>query len=196
MPPEGWTEALGHLEECEECRVEALRADPSLVFQLSMPEIEVGETEIADMKRAVVTLRQGLELAARDADARPERQASSLRFWGASAAAVVLAIGVGYGAASTASRGHQANLETPGPTVASEAHTFREPQGAAEFGLWASVSTDELAEDVFQPPILPVDWRQAPILEEVSNPEARVSFLTSPGEEVAVVMVIDPTLDV
>ncbi|MCH9648522.1 MAG: hypothetical protein K0U98_09800 [Deltaproteobacteria bacterium] len=196
--PSSWPQDVEHLEGCETCRIEALSIDPSLLFSLSMPEIEVGDHELQDMKRAVSTLRQGMELAARDSvnGSRPRR---SRKIWQTAAAAAALATGLGYGTASLLYKADSnpamltAELVADGTTGIA---TSMVPTPGAELGSWNGEATTFGPNEDSEAPILPANWREAPVIEGVSSPAARVSFLTAPEEKLAVVMVIDPNLDV
>lgn len=53
----GWRAALAHLEACQECEDEALAADPTLLFR-RLPVVEVGESEVEAMQRAVRSMRR------------------------------------------------------------------------------------------------------------------------------------------
>lgn len=195
--PSSWPQDLEHLEACEACRNEALGIDPSLLFSLSMPEVEVREHELSDMKRAVATLRQGMELAAKDSvnGSRPRR---TRKAWQTAAAAAALATGLGYGAASLLYKADSnpailtAELVADGTTGIA---TPMPPSTYEELGSWIG-ETVTLEPEALEAQTLPAGWREAPVIEGVSSPAARVSFLTAPEEKLAVVMVIDPNLDV
>jgi len=86
--PEGWTEALEHLDDCPHCRPEALRADPLVVFRrLPVAELnpDAERSEVESMRLAVAAMRN-----ARNAG----RLESRHRFagWRRWAAAAVLAL--------------------------------------------------------------------------------------------------------
>lgn len=55
--PEGWGEALAHLDGCAACRSEAFALDPTLAFR-ELPVPEVGSTEVAEMRHAVRAVRR------------------------------------------------------------------------------------------------------------------------------------------
>lgn len=87
--PEGWGEALGHLDGCAACRREALAADPTLVFRrLPVQEIsaDAAAGEAESMRRAVAAMR-----AASRVQAAVEGKARRAG-WGRWAAAAVLAL--------------------------------------------------------------------------------------------------------
>jgi len=125
VDPDGWTEALDHLESCSRCRTEALEADPLLVFRrLPAPEMTAAEesAEVDAMRQAVTAMRTARRLESR-------RHFAGWRRW---AAAAVLAL-------SSLALGHdQAPMEdsmarmvrTPAP----EAVAAADPQAAPEPG--------------------------------------------------------------
>ena len=85
--PEGWTEALEHFDACRDCRSEALKADPLLVFR-RLPALDLpaaGErserSEVESMRQAVTAMRTAKRLDSR-------RRFAGWRRW---AAAAVLA---------------------------------------------------------------------------------------------------------
>jgi hypothetical protein len=175
--PEDLPEALQHLEGCDGCRIEAYGQDPSLIF-LDLPAVTVPADEIERMKAAVATLRQGLAIAANDSSAARDLPARSgsirgqLRRsgWWRTAAAVLLVAGLG-----------------------TALWTGLEP--ASE-----GVETSVLQEDIgarYGAGVMPASLRDAPILEDVGGPHARVyNYPIAPEEKIALVMVIDPDLDV
>lgn len=68
MAPDGWTEALDHLESCSRCRPEALEADPLLVFRrLPAPEMTAAQeaAEVDSMRQAVAAMRTARRLDSR-----------------------------------------------------------------------------------------------------------------------------------
>jgi hypothetical protein len=83
--PEGWTEALEHFDACRECRSEALKADPLLVFRrLPAPDLAPAEegSEVESMRQAVAAMRTAKRLES-------GRRFANWRRW---AAAAVLAV--------------------------------------------------------------------------------------------------------
>ena len=54
---DAWAEALAHLETCDRCRDEAFAVEPTVLFQ-DLPSLEVGHSEIDEMKRAVAAMRR------------------------------------------------------------------------------------------------------------------------------------------
>lgn len=175
-PPADWRQASAHLDRCPDCLRRAEAIDPTLLFR-ALPEIEIGDDEVAEMQRAVATLKASSALrpqtrgwrlrrlvAAREA--RGERPRTLLRL----AAAVLLVVGLGTGTALLPGDG-ESSLEAGGAV----AESFEPVTGWTEL----------------EPPV-----EDAPIVEGVVSPVARVYSFPAPDEEVAVVMVIDPTLDV
>ncbi|MCP4659203.1 MAG: hypothetical protein GY856_27655 [bacterium] len=55
--PEAWQSALAHFDDCSLCRRDALTAEPTLLFR-RLPTLEAGADQIADMQRAVATMRR------------------------------------------------------------------------------------------------------------------------------------------
>ncbi|MCB1033508.1 MAG: hypothetical protein KDD47_06705 [Acidobacteria bacterium] len=185
--PEDWHLALEHLQHCESCRIEAYGLDPSLLFQ-DLPEVEVGDADILQMQQAVATLRQGMELAQRDSAHTVERRS---RRFGFARIAATLAITAGLSAAAVGFLGPKDPTEEftdPDQQVATRLEGADLDQAVALSGTEASPSL---------PAVLPARWQDAPVVEEVGGPSTRVySYPTAPGEKIALVMVIDPDLDV
>jgi hypothetical protein len=88
--PEGWAEALAHLDGCQRCRREALAADPLLVFR-RLPSLQLNEaaerSEVESMRQAVAAMRTGRRLESR-------RRFAGWRRWAAAAALVVASFAV------------------------------------------------------------------------------------------------------
>ena len=63
--PEGWAEALEHFDACRDCRNEALKADPLLVFR-RMPALDLPSaaeaSEVDSMRQAVAAMRTAKRL--------------------------------------------------------------------------------------------------------------------------------------
>lgn len=92
--PEGWREALEHLDGCDECRSAALAADPVLLFR-RLPAVAADAATVDDVRAGVAALRRAHRVAGgidRPRKARGRRH--SLRWWGRAAAAVVLTAGL------------------------------------------------------------------------------------------------------
>ena len=86
--PEGWAGALEHLDDCQLCRPEALKADPLLVFR-RLPVTELNpaaeQSEVESMRQAVAAMRN-----ARNAGRLESRH--HFAGWRRWAAAAVLAV--------------------------------------------------------------------------------------------------------
>ncbi len=178
--PEDFREALGHLDHCDDCRIAAYEADPSLIF-LGMPAVEVSAAEVRRVAEAVTTLRQGLELLERPA-AAAAKPAFKLDGWRV-AAMVALAAVLGTAGGRWLERGVPAPLPAAPATV---------PVMTAAAG-----TAEAAAEELVQATFAGVNWREAPVIETVSSPEARVyTYPARPDAKLALVMVIDPNLDV
>ena len=191
--PEDWSQALEHLGGCDSCRLEAYEADPSLLF-LDLPEIEVDDAEVRHMQQAVATLRQGLELASRDSSQEPGLPASrwlpARRSWGKIAASVVVTGGLVAGLVGVFDSERVAAPEREAVAV------------GAELGSVPILETDAVPSRgpnrfPAMPSALPANWRDAPVVEEVGGPLTRIyNYPTAPDDKIALVMVIDPALDV
>lgn len=169
--PEGWSEAMAHLDGCNLCRRQALAADPTLVFRrmAAVPAAAMTPAEErseADAVRAAVT---AMRAASRldSLEARP-RTSSGWKRWSTGALAAVLALA----AVIVPSRPAK---------VASEAPLVR--QARVEAGL--------LDEPV--PAAQQVDLEE-PVVEGVNLPDARVYHMS--GDGLSVVMVFDESLDI
>ena len=186
--PEGWADAVEHLDTCTACRRQAEDIDPTLIFR-HLPVPVLGGDEIADMKLAVHTLRTtsalktpstGERFAARFVTGLDPRHGAAWKV----AAAALLAAGV------TASVSLPPELQTAPRPQAAAVHPETSPaaQRPDRVPLWAYGGVEEAGTSAGQ---------DAPVVEGVVSPDARVySFPSTPDEQVAVVMVIDPTLDV
>lgn len=92
--PDGWPEALEHLDGCDDCRSEAVAADPVLLFR-RLPSIEPDAETLDDVRAGVAALRRAERVAGgADRSHQPGARRRSLRRWGRAAAAVVLAAGL------------------------------------------------------------------------------------------------------
>lgn len=91
--PEGWPEALEHLDDCESCRDRALAADPLLLFR-GLPSVAPDPTEIEDVQAGVAALRRAHRVAGATDGAAGARRRGSFRGWGRAAAAAILATGL------------------------------------------------------------------------------------------------------
>lgn len=90
VEPEGWADAVAHLDGCQHCRREALAADPLLVFR-RLPALQLNEaaerSEVESMRQAVAAMRTGRRLESR-------RRFAGWRRWAAAAALVVASLAV------------------------------------------------------------------------------------------------------
>lgn len=174
--PEGWSEALSHLDGCTACRDEATAADPTLVFR-RLPPVETGADEIAAMRAGVAALRRAGRVTE---PSRAARGGSSLgtkafggrssAWWGRAAAAAVLAAGL-----LTLQPGLGERTTAPGGT----ALVF---DGGFDRGLRE------------MPPVAWLGDTAVSAVDDIENPAASVYHFDD--EELAVVMVVDPGLDV
>jgi hypothetical protein len=93
--PEGWTEALEHLDGCQQCRPEALKADPLLVFR-RLPVTELApaaeQSEVESMHLAVAAMRNAGRLESR-------HRFAGWRRWAAAAVLAVAFLAVSRGRA-------------------------------------------------------------------------------------------------
>jgi hypothetical protein len=88
--PEGWTEALEHLDGCQRCRPEALKADPLLVFRrLPVTELAPAEerSEAESMRLAVAAMRNAGRLES-------HHRFAGWRRWAAAAVLATASLGV------------------------------------------------------------------------------------------------------
>jgi hypothetical protein len=170
--PEGWDDAMDHLEGCADCRDQAIAADPTLDFR-RLPAIEASRDEIADMRAGVAALRRAGRVAESPAASR-SLDAGASTWWGRAAAAAILAAGL---------LSLQPGIEEP----TSE---------------WPALSTAPLTAGLFPfdpaaqglAPIAWLDESGASAVDDIENPTASVYHFDD--EEVAVVMVVDAGLDV
>ena len=89
--PEGWTEALEHLDGCQRCRPEALKADPLLVFRrLPVTELAPAEerSEAESMRLAVAAMRNAGRLESR-------HRFAGWRRWAAAAVLALASLALG-----------------------------------------------------------------------------------------------------
>lgn len=168
--PEGWAEAMAHLDGCADCRDAAVSADPTLVFR-RLRAAEAGSDEIAEMRAGVATLRRaGRVSEAPGASRSPVFRtvaAGGSTWWGRAAAAAVLAGGL---------LTLQPGLEEPLPD---------------------RVGTPRAAGALLPQGMAPVAWLDdagSSSVDDIENPSASVYHFDD--EEVAVVMVVDAGLDV
>ena len=177
--PEGWSEALSHLDGCNLCRRQALAADPTLVFRrlAAVPAVTMTPTEEQSEADAVRTAVAAMRAASRldSLETRP-RTSSVWRRWstGALAAALALAAVV-----------VPSKPEKMGSNAAGTAVFFQEGRGEQQ------IEAGLLDEPV--PAAQQVDLGEA-MVEGVNLPDARVYHMS--GEGMSVVMVFDESLDI
>ena len=87
---EAWRRAVSHLDECDGCRGEALRADPTLLFR-RLPSPDVSPSDVDSMRERVALLRRARELE-RIESSSGEHGSSRWR-WGARVASLLLVAG-------------------------------------------------------------------------------------------------------
>ena len=164
--PQGWGEALAHLDGCEPCRSEAIGIDPTLAFR-ELPAAEVSDSEVESMRLAVKTLRRARMAA-------PEPPVSSGWRWRAAAAVFLLltALTVGPEPQRSGTGSEMAGADPGAPPVVAVL-----PEPVRDFGAPQSVELTRL-----------------PIIEEIDRPRARVYQFGS--AELAVVLIVDESLDV
>jgi hypothetical protein len=93
--PEGWMEALEHLDTCRSCRPEALMADPLLVFRrLPVTDLNAAEerSEAESMRLAVAAMRNAGRLESR-------HRFAGWRRWAAAAVLALASLALGRGRA-------------------------------------------------------------------------------------------------
>lgn len=172
--PNGWSEAMAHLDRCGACRDQASAADPTLIFR-RLPPVETGADEIAAMRAGVAALRRAGRVAEPlhatfGAGALGSRIAGtrwSAR-WGRAAAAAVLVAGL---------LSVQPALE----------HRAADRLGAVPADGLGTVSDETLS-------IALLEDSDAAAVDDILSPYASVYHLDE--EEFGLVMVVDPDLDV
>jgi hypothetical protein len=92
--PEGWGEALAHLDGCQLCRRQALAADPTLVFRrlAAVPAVMTDDQERAEadaVRQAVAAMRAASRL---DSLEPRQRGSAGWRRWPMAAALVLVAL--------------------------------------------------------------------------------------------------------
>lgn len=165
---EAWTEALAHFDGgCSQCRRDALKADPTLVFRSlrSAPApASMGSTssssEVDAMCQAVAAMR-----AASRVDAAVHR--TSWKRWAVAAGLVLAALSI----PADNVRKHRDQVVSGGP------------RPAAVLGAVMPAALVSGGGDV-----------DLPTVEGVNHPDARVYHMD--GEGLSVVMIVDESLDV
>jgi hypothetical protein len=182
IEPEGWREALTHLDGgCQVCREAALQADPVLVFRrLPAPAATMTEAreraEVEAVRQAVAAMRTARRLDSLETRRRGlagvlagalTGALTGWKRWSAAAALVLAALSV---PAGDPRQDRQDRLAASGDAAIFRAGLVSEPPAAArQVGL-------------------------APVLEGVDLPGARVYHLSNDG--LSVVMVVDESIDI
>ncbi|MEO8197847.1 MAG: hypothetical protein ABI689_14115 [Thermoanaerobaculia bacterium] len=165
-----WAEARHHAAQCGRCREEALLADPLLLFA-RLPERRATAGEIGEMQSAVAALVRAGRIAQGTSSAQSGRQIA-LRAAGSglfSVTRVAAALGVcSLLAFSGAPRSRPAGL----------------------LGAFAVAGSPQSGQVALTREVLPLDS----IVEELDRPGARIYEL--PQSDMAVVMIVDASLDV
>lgn len=168
--PEGWNEAVAHLDGCQDCRRDALRADPTLVFR-RLPAVATTQADVASMRRAVASLRRAHEVEEMHApaeaslepvaDRRPSR-----RLRHAAAAVAVVAAGFGVWLAPSPDDAERAAVDAVEP-----------PPAVVTAGSEAAPAA-------------------VPVLDGLSQPQTADVYQMEGEEDLVVVMMVDETLDI
>jgi hypothetical protein len=123
--PEGWTEALEHLDDCQRCWPEALKADPLLVFR-RLPVAELAPaaegSEVESMRLAVAAMRNAGRLESR-------HRFAGWRRWAAAAVLALASLAVGRGQTPHSTAGMTAMTGAVAPPAVQHTAT---PPAAAE----------------------------------------------------------------
>lgn len=91
--PEGWSQALAHMEECASCRQTAVDRDPTLLFRrltTPVPELDPA-AEVVSMQQAVAAMRRA-ERVERAEQRKRRSPGGTWSFGGRWAAAAVVAL--------------------------------------------------------------------------------------------------------
>lgn len=177
---EAWLSALGHLDQCSECRPGALAADPLLAFR-RLPAAELEETEVEDL-RARVQMARRVQRAAESGRRVPR--------WREAVAAAVLFIAVGWVG------GNPEPMEWSG--TMSQATAGSISAGSSSVGsIPARSNLDVLAPSFsFQETasLHNLDGASMPLFEEIGEPYQQVVQWSD--ENLSVVLVVDDRFDV
>jgi hypothetical protein len=171
--PAGWSDALAHFDRgCQDCRRTALAADPTLIFRRLVAVVEPTPaqeaSEVDSMRRAVAAMRAASRVEA----VERKRQTLSWKRWGLAAVLALAALTL---PASDAR--HPLDQLDPRPDLAG--------------GLLGDLVGDTRSAALAVPASLGDDL---PTVDGVNRPGARVYHMD--GEGLAVVMIVDETLDV
>ena len=186
--PEGWNEALAHMDDCAQCRTRAVAIDPTLGFR-RLPAVEVDADDITAMLQSVSLLRRNRELTGAQEAGAEARQARGNRWWLPTAAALAVGMGLGMtgGGVPLVPKASTHGIEVAMPSFRAITATG----GFRDFGSLDTLVDSKGAFNSFN----------EPVLEGVENPAARIyQYRSNPSlaedETIAVAFVIDPTIDV
>ncbi len=128
--PADWHAALKHLDNCSECQVDAIAADPTLLFR-RLPVPEFGDTEVETMQRAVASMRRSAKVEERR---RPAFALPSAGPWIRAAAVTLVLLGsaVLHG---TDPRGGDAAIDSESSQVAEVGESVQPAPGLPAVGL-------------------------------------------------------------
>jgi hypothetical protein len=183
--PPGWREALDHLDSCSRCREEALAADPSLVFrslsrESTGPRIDAGEIEA--LRTGVHALRRAHRVE------EPSRTEWSHRSRSGRTRSILTAVSRGAAsriAAAVILAAALLSVHPGGPA---------RPDGSPRAGAVPTATTAARASDE-APPSVTAQWgEEVAAVDNFDRPNASIYYL--PDNEMDLVMVVDPELDV
>lgn len=177
--PAEWSGALAHFDRgCQDCRRTALAADPTLVFRRLMTVAEPAPaqeaSDVDSMRRAVAAMRAASRVEA----VERKRQTLSWKRWGLAAVLALAALTLPSGEA----RHPLARLDQPN-------QLNQRPDFAG--GLLGGLLSDPRGAALAVPASMGDDL---PTVDGVNRPGARVYHMD--GEGLAVVMIVDESLDV
>lgn len=171
--PEGWSDALAHFDNCQLCRKQALKADPTMVFRRLPPVSSAAMTEaqeqaeVESVRQAVAAMRAASRLDSREAR---RSTSSGWKRWAAAAALAVAALALPW-------------------------HDSREPRTARQDGGVAPIFSEGRRADLSTELVSDAPANQqvrSSVLEGVSSPGVRIYEM--PGE-MPVVMVVNGDID-
>lgn len=183
--PPGWRKAMDHLDSCRHCRPRALAAEPTLLFR-RLPTVSSTRgghvaVDVEAMKRAVATLRRTgpLQRVTQDRGSQTLHRrlpavAAGLLF------VVLLGLTPGVGERETGTAAGTLSAEMQGAATVTETGVVTGFQTLSQ----AAGFTQEL-----QPSTL-----TGSLIEDLELPNSRIYQM--PGKEMALTMVVSPSLDV
>ena len=181
--PAGWNGALAHFDRgCQDCRRTALAADPTLVFRrlvaVAEPTPAQESSDVDAMRRAVAAMRAASRVEA----VERKRQTLSWKRWGLAAVLALAALTLPSGEARhPLARLDQLDQLSQRPDFA----------GGLRGGLLSGFLSDGRDAALAVPASMGDDL---PTVDGVNRPGARVYHMD--GEGLAVVMIVDESLDV